>query len=399
LNGKAIEFKSTNAGTTITFQGTINGDEIQFHRTVNVTGGYNGIFGGNGATEFVAHKGKATPAAVAAAAAASTPARTASPAAVASAVPSANAPAVAPNGANLERWQATNVPNAPWMFEFTIAGTTMVGTVRQSGAPREAVTIAAGKTEGSNLSFKVLSPDGERVIAFTGQINGNQISFVRQITPLAGGSRGGNDLYGGLAPLQFVANRVTVAAAAVPSATPANARLVGVRGMNVDIAAVANNPNLQQMLDSLSRQVEIVDLAVPDPAKNAFFKSIPLTWPANAPASGDNAAYGAGRVVLQSQIYSPEKPVLLHELLHAYHEQRLANGFANGDIQRLYDQAKSSGQFPAGSYMLSNRGEYFAMMGSVYLNGTAARDPFTRQAILEMQPEFYQWMVKEFGPR
>jgi len=169
--------------------------------------------------------------------------------------------------------------------------------------------------------------------------------------------------------------------------------------MKVDVAAVASNPNLQQMLDSLSRQIEIVDLAVPDPAKNAFFKSIPLAWPANAPASGDNAAYGAGRVQLLSQIYSSEKPVLLHELLHGYHEQRLANGFANTDIQRLYEQAKASGQFPADSYMLSRVGEYFAMMGSVYLHGSAARDPFTRQAVKEKQPEFYAWMEKEFGSR
>src|SRR5215831_5560660 len=110
--GKTIEFKSTNAGTVITFQGTMNGDEILFHRSVNVTGGYNGIFGGNGATEFVAHKGKA------AAAAASTPARATSPAAVATAIPLTNAPAVAPNGASVERWQATSVPNAPWVFEF-----------------------------------------------------------------------------------------------------------------------------------------------------------------------------------------------------------------------------------------------------------------------------------------
>jgi hypothetical protein len=147
VNGKTIEFKSTNAGTVITFQGTMNGDEIQFHRSVNVTGGFNGIFGGNSATEFVAHKGK-----TAAPAAAPASARAASPAAVAAVIPT-DAPAVAPGGASVERWEATSVPSAPWVFEFTTLGTAMIGTVRQGGAPREAVTIAAGKTEGSNLSF------------------------------------------------------------------------------------------------------------------------------------------------------------------------------------------------------------------------------------------------------
>jgi len=201
VNGKTIEFKSTNAGTVITFQGTMNGDEIQFHRSVNVTGGFNGIFGGNGATEFVAHKGKA---------------------AVAVGIPPTNAPSVAPSGASVERWQAMSVPSAPWVFEFTIVGTAMIGTVRQGGAPREAVTIAAGKMEGSNLSFKVLSPDGERTITFRGRIDGDEISFTREITILDGGSRGGNDLYGGSAPLQFIAKRVESRGAVTPASAAAS---------------------------------------------------------------------------------------------------------------------------------------------------------------------------------
>lgn len=171
---------------------------------LKITGGFNGIFGGNGATEFVAHKGKA---------------------AVAAGIPSTNAPSVAPSGASgasVERWQATNVPNAPWVFEFTIVGTAMIGTVRQGGAPREAVTIAAGKTEGSNLSFKVLSPDGERTITFRGRIDGDGISFTREITVLDGGSRGGNDLYGGSAPLQFIAKRVESRGAVTPAGPAAS---------------------------------------------------------------------------------------------------------------------------------------------------------------------------------
>jgi hypothetical protein len=43
----------------------------------------------------------------------------------------------------------------------------------------------------------VLSPDAERMISFTGRVNGNDISFVREITPLPGGGRGGTDLFGG----------------------------------------------------------------------------------------------------------------------------------------------------------------------------------------------------------
>jgi hypothetical protein len=103
--------------------------------------------------------------------------------------------------------------------------------------------------------------------------------------------------------------------------------------------------------------------------------------------------------MLTTPSYSPEKPVILHELMHAYHDQKLSGGFGNTEIQQFYQQAKNSGQFPANSYMLSSVGEYFAMMSSVYLHGSAARDPNTRQEIKDKQPDFYQWLVKEFGPR
>ncbi len=103
--------------------------------------------------------------------------------------------------------------------------------------------------------------------------------------------------------------------------------------------------------------------------------------------------------MLLTQSYSPEKPVILHELMHAYHDRKVPNGFGNTDIQNLFQQARTSGQFPANSYMLSNVVEYFAMMASVYLHGSAARDPFTRQAIQEKQPDCYQWLAREFGPR
>jgi hypothetical protein len=118
-------------------------------------------------------------------------------------------------------------------------------------------------------------------------------------------------------------------------------------------------------------------------------------------SGADNAAYSptAKNVMLTTPSYSPEKPVVLHELMHAYHDQKLSGGFGNPEIQQFYQQARSSGQFPANSYMFSSVGEYFAMMSSVYLHGSAARDPNTRQEVKDKQTDFYQWLVKEFGPR
>jgi hypothetical protein len=385
VEGNQIEFKAETSGTVVTFAGTIDGDEIQFRRSVNRTGGFTGIFGGNGATEFVASKGST--------ARSPAPAGLSPAPAVAVARPDVPVPLAGATVAVREIWRATDVPNGPWVLEFTLAGTAMIGTVRQNGAPAEPVTIAAGRANGLDRFFKILSPDGERVITFSGRIDGSEISFVRQIAALEGGTSGGNDLFGESAPLQFVANRVMVPAATSTSST------IELRGMTVDIGAMQTASNLQQMLDSLSRQIEIAEIAVQDPEQLAFLKSIPLVWRASAAPQSENAAYGRGTILLASQIYSPEKPVLLHELMHAYHDLRLPDGFANSDIQALYEQALASGQFPAGSYMLQARGEYFAMMASVYLHGSAARDPFTREAVREKQPDFYAWMESEFGPK
>jgi hypothetical protein len=111
--------------------------------------------------------------------------------------------AIAPAG----RWQVTEVPNAPWLFEFTADSTFLTGTIRQSGAQNIPVSIAGGKIDGTTISFKVLTPDAGRIITFRGRFTGNEISFVRQIEVLPGGTRGGNDLFGAGASLQFVARR------------------------------------------------------------------------------------------------------------------------------------------------------------------------------------------------
>lgn len=49
--------------------------------------------------------------------------------------------------------------------------------------------------------------------------------------------------------------------------------------------------------------------------------------------------------------------------------------------------------------MLSNVQEYFTMMASVYLYGSAGRIPFTRENIRTKQPDAYMWLEREFGPQ
>ena len=91
---------------------------------------------------------------------------------------------------------------------------------------------------------------------------------------------------------------------------------------------------------------------------------------------------------LDRQIDPPENPVLLHELLHAYHQQRLPDGLKNPRIIAFFEAASLSGKFPPQAYMLTNPAEFFAMCASVVLWGHAARLPFTRAHVRETPAHF-----------
>jgi hypothetical protein len=288
-------------------------------------------------------------------------------------------------------WQATGVTFAPWTFEFVLNGTTLTGTVRQSGGISTPANIRDGSVLGARVAFKTDSPSGGRIISFDGILAGDSIVFTRSVEDPTG-TVGGSGLFGAGGPPRF-----TVTRARPSNAPPAIAhKEVSYKGFVVDISAVASQAGLESVLTGMHIQLDLVDqLKVPDSVKE-FFRSVPLVV---LPTSG-SALYGSGHVTVplhSSTPYDEDHPVVLHELCHAYHDKRVPGGFGNARIRELYQQAKDSKVFPAGAYMLTKPGEYFAMMASVYLHGSAARDPFTREAIKAKQPDMYQWLVREFG--
>jgi hypothetical protein len=377
-DGNQISFKlkTPDGGRIITFNGTRTGDKIAFSRSVQVVSGVpgqNGILGATGATSLTATL-NGNPG-------------TASPAPVATAT---NAPAArpAPPTGPGDTWQATLVPGAPWTFELAVSGETLTGTVQQNVPGSPPASITAGKVEGTSISFNVASPDGQRTITFRGEVRGNELSFARDVAVKPGGTRGGNDIYGAGAPAQFIARRVP--------------KTLTYRGMTVDISALSSSPSRDVIVDALRRQIDIVDAAVMKPDQKAFLKSVAVRLNVSSGGPSDNPGAYSGvtkSIVLQAQAYDRDRPILLHELLHAYHDQKVSDGFRNTEILRLYQQARDGQLFPAGSYMLSNVQEYFAMMASVYLHGSAARDPLTRDSVKTKQPDCYSWLDKEFGPR
>jgi pimeloyl-ACP methyl ester carboxylesterase len=105
------------------------------------------------------------------------------------------------------KWDAP-FPNAPRPFNFslTIASGKVTGTITAGGGALS-VPVFEGTADQSTLMFKVNSPGGGRVITFTGAIDGNTISFQRDVLVPPGGETGGNALWGTAGPRTFTARR------------------------------------------------------------------------------------------------------------------------------------------------------------------------------------------------
>jgi hypothetical protein len=105
------------------------------------------------------------------------------------------------------RWQTMGVPNGPWVIDLQVSGTQVTGTVRQGGPTSEPVPIYFGSIEGNAVRFKANSPDGDRVITFTGKITSVEIGFARAVEVRPGGVRGDTGIFGGNAVSYFSARR------------------------------------------------------------------------------------------------------------------------------------------------------------------------------------------------
>lgn len=151
------------------------------------------------------------------------------------------------------------------------------------------------------------------------------------------------------------------------------------------------------LLRSLEAQVDLVESLRIKPAIKAWFRKVPLE--VDPTRSGSPGVYQPGRkrILFTVETQPSDNPVLLHELLHAYHNEVLRSGMQNPTIIKFYKAAKASGAFAPDLYMLKNQGEFLAMCASVVIWGRASRPPGTRANVHNKLPEFYDWIVKEFG--
>src|SRR3984893_9074923 len=108
---------------------------------------------------------------------------------------------------------------------------------------------------------------------------------------------------------------------------------------------------------------------------------------------------GRGVVMVRPAMMQYAKdPLMLHELLHAYHAKLMPNGFENKGIKEFYNGAQNKQSYAKDAYVMKNHKEFFAVTASIFLAGNdAAHEPFTRAKLKEIQPDYYKYLVGVFG--
>jgi len=171
----------------------------------------------------------------------------------------------------------------------------------------------------------------------------------------------------------------------------------GYRGFTVDTSTVRDAPNFNEIQASLKHQIDIAaDCGASAPIL-AFFRSQEIVV---KPGQGDGGGHFSSNtkgVTVDAAVQAPEKPVILHELLHAYHFRVLPGALQNPDLQRFYNNAKQGELYSPDSYVLKNVQEFFAVTASLYLWGNVDRPPHNRETLRGKQPVYYKWLGQLFG--
>jgi hypothetical protein len=167
------------------------------------------------------------------------------------------------------------------------------------------------------------------------------------------------------------------------------------RGFTVDMTIVDKAANRDAIEASLKKQIDTVADCGVKPEIMAFWRRQKIGLEIGAKDGGGNA--GPNGIHIAAAPQPPEKPILLHELLHALHGRYLPNGANNADIETFYNRAVERQAYPKGEYVMSNKAEFFAVTASLYLSGYVARAPNDRETLRAKQPVYYAWLGDLFG--
>ena len=172
------------------------------------------------------------------------------------------------------------------------------------------------------------------------------------------------------------------------------------RGFRVNFAGINKAARKNAILNSVKEQIDIVERVGLSRENLVFFKTVPIVMLADS--SGTPGVYKRSdkTVYLKGKDLSSNKPILLHEFLHAYHNQRLPQGLNNKQVNDFYVKAqKEFPEFKGENYFLQNEKEFFAVTASIYLFGEISRPPYNRRSIKDKMPLYYKYLASLFGER
>jgi len=173
------------------------------------------------------------------------------------------------------------------------------------------------------------------------------------------------------------------------------------RGYQIDMSAIAHafEARRGEIVASVRHQIDIAADCGAQQSVLDFFQSQKIFVRRVAGDGGGGFAPGRNSVFINAAVLPPQSPVLLHELLHAYHAKVLPGGFNNRDILRFYNNAKTAQRSKVDAYGLKDQREFFAVTASLYLWGHLDRPPFERATLKTLQPAYYAWLGNLFGVR
>jgi hypothetical protein len=185
-----------------------------------------------------------------------------------------------------------------------------------------------------------------------------------------------------------------LAAVAYGSAARAGGVVLQYRGFGVDVSGIEGWRDFLPIEDSIRHQIDTVADCGVRPEILEFFRGVSITVvPGLQVRSGEPGMYRHGLGVrLSARPQPPQQPILLHELLHAYHDLVLPDGVNNPAVMHFYQLALQYRLFDPTAHVMENQKEFFAVNASVYLVGEIDQAPGTRARLVRQTPEYAAWL-------
>lgn len=185
-------------------------------------------------------------------------------------------------------------------------------------------------------------------------------------------------------------------------------------GFNFNWSRMDDFSHYQEVCNECVRQVSYIEsIGLPKNITD-FFKSVPITLKSSSQmhhfASGTYYPETKSILLCHDYFYEQQEngkktPTLLHELIHAFHDQCISNSVNNSDIIKFFQDAQQYHYYQLPhtwypsfiNYLMTNEVEFFACTASVFLVDFEEFQPFNRDNIFQHQPDYYRYLIKIFG--